>query len=83
MNASKVFTLFHAPGNGSTFTLALLQVLNVPHEVVTVNVDAWGGLESSPEASRLKQANPLCQFPTLIIPEGAVMTEMAGIALCE
>ncbi|KLO20447.1 hypothetical protein SCHPADRAFT_923602 [Schizopora paradoxa] len=79
MNASKTFTLFHAPGSGSTFSLALLQALNVPHEVVSLNFEARD--EDSPEASRLKQTNPLCQFPTLVSPEGAVMTEMGGIAL--
>jgi len=82
MDASKVFTLFHAPGCGSTFTLALLQALNAPHEVVTLNFEAISVQgQESPEASRLKEANPLCQFPTLITPEGAVMTEMGGIAL--
>lgn len=81
MNASKTFTLFHAPGSGSTFTLALLQAMNVPHEVVKLNFEARD--EDSPDALRLKQANPLCQFPTLITPEGAVMTEMGGVALCE
>jgi GST-like protein len=30
----------------------------------------------------LLRANPLAQFPTLVTPEGVVMTEMAGIALC-
>jgi hypothetical protein len=29
------------------------------------------------------EANPLAQFPTLITPEGYVMTEMVAIALCE
>lgn len=29
------------------------------------------------------KSNPLLQFPTLILPDGAVMTEMAAILLCE
>jgi hypothetical protein len=39
--------------------------------------------ESHPELDRLLAANPLAQFPTLITPEGAVLTEMVAIAFCK
>ncbi|KAG8903470.1 hypothetical protein FRB99_003248 [Tulasnella sp. 403] len=35
----------------------------------------------SPELTRLLAANPLAQFPTLITPDGSVLTETAAIAL--
>ncbi|KAG8885757.1 hypothetical protein FRB98_001621 [Tulasnella sp. 332] len=35
----------------------------------------------SPELRRLLAANPLAQFPTLITPDGSVMTETAAIVL--
>ncbi|KAG8899365.1 hypothetical protein FRC01_010570, partial [Tulasnella sp. 417] len=37
--------------------------------------------KDSPELRRLLEANPLAQFPTMITPEGGVMTETAAIAL--
>ncbi|CAE6421388.1 unnamed protein product [Rhizoctonia solani] len=99
----KPYILFHAPGVGSTFPLALLRVFGVPHEVVPSfpplllqkallrvfdvlhEVVACNYEETTvrkgPNYARLVEANPLAQFPTLITPEGYVMTEMVGIGL--
>ncbi|CAE6434247.1 unnamed protein product [Rhizoctonia solani] len=74
------YTLFHAPGVGSTFPLALLRVFNVPHELVVCDYEETTA-RKGPNYARLVETNPLAQFPTLITPEGYVMTEMVGIAL--
>ncbi|KAG8874460.1 hypothetical protein FRB97_005902 [Tulasnella sp. 331] len=60
-----------------------LRVLEIPHEVVKfdyLGVIA-GKNPDDPELKRLKAVNPLVQFPTLITPEGAPMTEAAAIIL--
>ncbi|CAE6406310.1 unnamed protein product [Rhizoctonia solani] len=76
----KPYILFHAPGVGSTFPLALLRVFDVLHEVVACNYEETT-VRKGPNYARLVEANPLAQFPTLITPEGYVMTEMVGIGL--
>ena len=44
--------------------------------------EAVGDLFKEPQArDRLAQVNPLAQIPTLILPDGAVMTESAAITL--
>ena len=91
--APGVYTLFHCPGVGSTYPLALLIALDVQHELVVLDFEEVSSRKSSdpnaeehadsPDVRRLLRANPLAQFPTLVTPEGVVMTEMAGIALCK
>jgi GST-like protein len=39
--------------------------------------------QDTPGLDCLLAANPLGQFPTLITPEGTVLTEIAAIVLCE
>jgi len=60
-----------------------MRLLGVPHEVVTLEYDKVVERKETPGLARLLSANPLAQFPTLITPEGAVMTEMVAIVLCE
>ena len=60
-----------------------MRLLGVPHEVVTLDFSKVIKREDTPGLDRFLIANPLGQFPTLITPEGVVMTEMAAIALCE
>ncbi|KAG8947841.1 hypothetical protein FRC04_010199 [Tulasnella sp. 424] len=78
---SDKYVLFHSDGAGSTFPLVLLRVFKVPHEVVNMNYEDTTKRKDSPELRRLLEANPLAQFPTLLTPEGGVMTETAAIAL--
>jgi len=75
------YTLFHARGAGSLVPLIVLQLLKVPHEVVTLEYDEVVARRDSSQLRRLLAANPLAQFPTLITGDGTVMTEMAGILL--
>ncbi|KAG8909883.1 hypothetical protein FRC00_009260 [Tulasnella sp. 408] len=58
-----------------------LRLFKCSYEIVNMDYDDTVNRKDSPELRRLLQANPLAQFPTMITPEGAVMTETAAIAL--
>ncbi|KAF8605913.1 hypothetical protein BDV93DRAFT_604922 [Ceratobasidium sp. AG-I] len=77
---NRCYVLFHAKGCGSVFPLVVLRALNIPHELVTCDFQETTRKEG-PNYTRLLEVNPLVQFPTLITPEGSVMTEMAAIVL--
>ncbi|KAG9095762.1 hypothetical protein FS749_009826 [Ceratobasidium sp. UAMH 11750] len=74
------YVLFHALECGSALPLVALRTLNIPHEVVLCDFRETTR-KQGPNYERLFKANPLAQFPTLITPEGAVMTEMTAIIL--
>lgn len=79
---SKRYTVFHSPGTGSVYALALLAALNVSHDIIKMDFESVTRKEDTPEYQRLLAANPLAQFPTMVTPEGTVMTETAAIAFC-
>ena len=62
-------------GCGSVVVEALLDLAGTPY---TRNVFAW---EDEDGWRRLKRVNPLGQVPTLVLDDGTVLTESAGIAL--
>jgi len=68
--------LYASPGCGSMLVEAAFAKAGVPLAIVDVHWDDTGW-ESGP----LKALNPLGQVPTLILPDGAVMTESAAILL--
>ncbi|WP_346827526.1 glutathione S-transferase family protein [Serratia inhibens] len=70
------YTLLGCRGCGSTIVAAALELTGFPwgYEEVDYEVD-------SPERDRLLELNPLGQVPTLILPNGEVMTESAAIIL--
>ncbi|KAG9125894.1 hypothetical protein FRC07_005752 [Ceratobasidium sp. 392] len=74
------YTLFHALKCGSLLPLVALRALNIPHEVVLCDFKETTQ-KQGPNYERLLKVNPLAQFPTLITPEGFVMTEMTAIIL--
>lgn len=70
-------TLYGMPGWGSVLTEAQLVWYAIPftfHEVGDLFAD-----ERARE--KLAKINPLAQIPTLVLPDGAVMTESAAITL--
>ncbi len=70
-------TLYGAPGWGSTIVEAMLAVAGIDYDFVNVE----GFDRPGPERDRLIALNPLAQVPTLVLADGAVMTESAAIAL--
>jgi len=71
-----MYTLIGAPGWGSAIAEALLELSGLPYRVEDIETD-----KPPAESRRLVAANPLAQVPTLLLPDGTVMTESAAIAL--
>lgn len=71
------FVLFGTPGWGSALAEAQLDYYGLDYRFETV-----GDLFRQPDArAKLENVNPLKQIPTLILPDGQVMTESAAITL--
>jgi GST-like protein len=70
-------TLYGVPGWGSVIVEAMLAWCGAPYEFV--NVDGFDA--PGPARDRLQAVNPLAQVPTLVLPDGRLMTESAAITL--
>lgn len=68
--------LFTSRGCGSVIAEALLELARVPYEREEHAYKSLG-----PTNARIAAFNPLGQVPTLVLPDGSVMTEVAAIAL--
>jgi GST-like protein len=72
-----MYTLYGRPGWGSVLVEAQLVLYGLPFTMETVE-----DLFASPAArERLERVNPVAQVPTLLLPDGGVMTESAAITL--
>ena len=67
--------LYGCKGCGSTAIEALLEMADLAY---TRHVFAW---EDQDAWTRLRAVNPMAQVPTLVLDDGTVLTESAGIAL--
>jgi GST-like protein len=63
-------------GCGSAIAEAFLTLANLPYEREEIDY-----AQDSPARERLRALNPLVQVPTLILPDGAVLTETLAIAV--
>lgn len=68
------FTLYALEGWGSTIVEAALAAAGLDYAIETVDPRGKG-------QDRLLKLNPLGQLPTLVLPDGRVMTESAAIIL--
>ena len=75
MTAS-TYKLIGKAGWGSAIAEALLELSSLPYQVEDIPGDTQPA-----DFQRLIALNPLAQVPTLLLPDGAVMTESAAIAL--
>ena len=71
------YTLYSRPGWGSVMVEAQLAWYGLPHDLHDLD-DLF---KSEAARARLKPLNPLAQVPTLVMPDGTVMTESAAITL--
>jgi GST-like protein len=71
-----MYTLIGAPGWSSAIAEAMLELSGLPYQVEDIDTR-----KPPAESKRLIAANPLAQVPTLLLPNGAIMTESAAIAL--
>ncbi|MBV8441300.1 MAG: glutathione S-transferase family protein [Hyphomicrobiales bacterium] len=73
----KMYRLYARAGWGSVLVETQLAWYGLKYQLETV-----GDLFKEPQArDRLASVNPIAQIPTLILPDGAVMTESAAITL--
>lgn len=77
MEQAGSYTVFCVPGWGSALVEAMLALCSAPVHIE----DVTGFDRPSAARDRLLRVNPLGQVPTLLLPEGTVMTESAAIAL--
>lgn len=73
---SNEYVLYGAKGSGSAAVEAALTVGNLPHRIV----EAASWLPDS-AVRQLRAVNPLQQIPTLVMPDGSVLTESAAILI--
>jgi GST-like protein len=71
-----MYTLYGARGSGAAAIEAALTLLAVPFHLV--DAASW---EEGPGRDELFRVNPLGQVPTLVLPDGAVLTESAAILI--
>ncbi|KRC79311.1 Glutathione S-transferase GST-6.0 [compost metagenome] len=72
----KSYELIGSAGCGSAIVEMALVLANVPHTLTDVPY-----LKPGPDRDRLLRLNPLGQVPTLVTPDGDVMTESAAMIL--
>ena len=73
----RAYVLYGVPGWGSVLAEAMLAWCAAPVRIE----DVAGFDRDGPSRDRLLAVNPLAQVPTLVLPDGTVMTESAAIAL--
>jgi GST-like protein len=71
-----MYTLYGFKGSGSASVEMALRVLGADFRIV--DAASW---EPGSALEELRRANPLAQIPTLVLPDGGVMTESAAILL--
>ena len=68
------YKLYSAKGSGANIIELLLEMAAVPYDIVEL---AWEDLTKS----EYKAVNPLGQVPTLVLPDGTIMTESLAIGI--
>jgi len=68
--------LYGSAGSGSAAIEAALAWADLPYRIV--NAASW---EPGPGLETLKKVNPLAQIPTLVLPDGTVLSESAAILI--
>jgi GST-like protein len=71
-----MYTLFGIKGSGSAAVESALELAGQPYRLVTAA--SW---ESGSDIAQLERVNPLKQIPTLVLPDGTVLTESAAILI--
>ena len=71
-----MYTLYGKKGSGSATTEIALEVVGAPYRVV--ETASWEPNDAFPE---LLKVNPLGQIPTLLLPDGGVLSESAAILI--
>ena len=73
---NETYTLYGSRGSGSAAVEVALEACGLPYRMV--RAATW---ELDSALAELRRVNPLQQIPTLVLPDGGVMTESAAILL--
>ena len=76
MRADEIFDLYGYKGSGSAAIEMALRAANLEYRVI--EVASW---DADTPVERLGELNPLKQIPTLVSPDGFVLTESAAILI--
>lgn len=76
LNGDDVYKLYGSKGSGSAAIEVALGCCEVPFEIV--HASSW---EADSAIDELAQLNPLKQIPTLVLPDGTVLSESAAILI--
>ena len=71
-----MYTLYGKKGSGSATTQVALELIGAPYRVI--ETASW---EPNDAFSELMKVNPLGQIPTLVLPDGDVLSESAAILI--
>src|SRR6266478_6468213 len=71
-----MYTLYGKKGSGSATTQIALEIAGAPYRVV--ETASW---EPNDAFEELLRVNPLGQIPTLVLPDGSVLSESAAILI--
>ena len=71
-----MYVLYGARGSGAAAVEAALVLAGIPYRMV--DAASW---QPGPGLDELTRVNPLAQIPTLVLPDGSVMTESAAILI--
>lgn len=76
MTPNGMFTLYGSRGSGSAAIEMALRACELPYKLVRAS--SW---EPDSAQAELARVNPLQQIPTLVLPDGTVMSESAAILI--
>ncbi len=68
-----MYTLYGKQGSGSASAQIALDIVGAPYRIV--ETASW---EPNEAFAKLLQVNPLGQIPTLVLPDGSVLSESAA-----
>jgi GST-like protein len=71
-----MYTLYGKKGSGSASTQTALELVGLPYRII--ETASW---EPNDAFQELLQVNPLGQIPTLVLPDGGVLSESAAILI--
>ncbi|MDN3578041.1 glutathione S-transferase family protein [Chitinimonas viridis] len=71
-----MYTLYGCKGCGSAAIEAALTLVGAPYQYI--EAEPWSG---GPAVDELRRLNPLAQVPTLLTPDGTVLTESVAILI--
>ena len=71
-----MYTLYGKKGSGSSTTEAALEIVGAPYRVIET-----ASYEPNEAFQDLLKINPLGQIPTLVLPDGGVLSESAAILI--